>query len=315
LLGTISSTESGDYNATKYLLDHHADPNLKLDVGHWLHDATPIVWATVMEESHITSDYYGNSIAKLLIDYGANPCIATKEGVTAPELAISYQQKRSLASFLLTYGRDKYDATSEQINDVTARTAITTIKTLNDCSNISNPWLFNDIAYFACNKDVAGAFSRGQIKSGFEHFTQWGIKEARPINLLFNEEFYLNHNSDVAMAVINGVCSSGIDHFLRYGAHEGRMASDWFNEAEYLKRYPDIKQAVNSGKVASGIEHFVRYGMHEGRDPCGDFDEAYYRARHHDIDNAVNQGLIASGFEHYMLYGIGENREYTADFI
>jgi len=168
--------------------------------------------------------------------------------------------------------------------------------------------IFDEAFYLNSNPDIKQAVQAGIIKSGLDHFIQYGLKEKRVnVSPFYNEEFYLQTNPAVAQAVKDGNFASGLDHFIQFGETEARSPSSLFDEQKYLQRYPDIAAAVKSGSLSSGLAHFLQFGQTEGRHGTP-FVESIYRGGYPDIDQAVKAGVLKSGLEHYLLYGQYENR-------
>jgi hypothetical protein len=180
--------------------------------------------------------------------------------------------------------------------------------------------LFDEAFYLAKNPDVAAAVASGILRSGFDHFTQFGQLERRNPNALFDEAFYLAKNPDVAAAVASGILRSGFDHFTQFGMLEGRLSSQQdikpslFDEGYYLYHNPDVVAAVAAGAFHSGFDHFTQFGMLEGRDPSAFYNEAFYLAKNPDIASAVTSGVFRSGFEHFIQFGQLEGRDPSAAF-
>lgn len=214
-----------------------------------------------------------------------------------------------------------------------------------EIGGISLPHLFDQWNYLNANTDVAGAVSRGEITSAYDHFVNFGLNEGRDPSSLYSEQFYLVQNGDVANAVAQGAFESGLQHFLLYGHVENRAGSAHFDAEDYLTANPDVAAAVQRGDMLSAFDHYVEYGMLEGRAPGLIFDEAYYTevydaeigggleqyvtlgqgAQHNpselfsesyylsanpDVAAAVSGGAFSSGFEHFAKYGRFEERAF-----
>ena len=80
---------------------------------------------------------------------------------------------------------------------------------------------FDEALYLAANPDVAEAVRNGTIRSGFDHYRQYGFAEGRTGGG-FDEAQYLANNPDVAEAVRNGTIASGREHYRLYGINENR---------------------------------------------------------------------------------------------
>jgi VCBS repeat-containing protein len=168
---------------------------------------------------------------------------------------------------------------------------------------------FDEAYYLGQNPDVADAIENGIVKSGYQHFIQFGLKEGRSPSVLFDGDFYLGQNSDVADAVENGLLSSGLEHFLLYGHEEGRDPSDLFDQSDYLTDNPDVAAAVEAGALQSAFEHYIVYGIDEGRLSLPLlFDEGSYLRNNPDVATAVEKGVISDGFEHFVQFGQREGR-------
>jgi hypothetical protein len=85
---------------------------------------------------------------------------------------------------------------------------------------------FDEAAYVGEHADVAGELRGGHLRSGLQHFSEYGRFEARSVRI--------------------------------------RDVAEW-PERDYLAMHPDVRQSVKDGTFASGLEHFVRYGQFEGR--------------------------------------------------
>ena len=138
---------------------------------------------------------------------------------------------------------------------------------------------FNEDGYLALNLDVAAAVRRGDFRSGFDHWQQYGRTEQR-------------------------LCKPYIPEF---------------DELSYLIRYPDVMTAVRAGTFHSGQEHWIRAGQGEQRDPFIEqwwpdarFNEQVYRRLNPDVDNAVRCGALSSARGHWEQSGILEGRSYGA---
>lgn len=166
---------------------------------------------------------------------------------------------------------------------------------------------FDENFYRLNNLDVYGAILKGEIRSGYDHFIQFGARENRASSQVFNSNYYLSQYPDVAGAVTNGTFRSAYDHFIQFGAREGRNAIPLFSSSYYLSRYPDIGSAVTNGTFRSSYDHFLEYGAREGRDPSPLFNTSLYLSQNPDIVGAVGRGEI-SAFEHFILYGQDEDR-------
>lgn len=122
------------------------------------------------------------------------------------------------------------------------------------------PKLFDETFYLAQNPDVAAAIESGLLASGWQHYSAWGAREGRNVNVLFDEQWYLERYADVAAAVENGCLINGYEHYRSWGWAEGRDPSAWMDTSAYLDSYADV--------AAAGIDplhHYLVHGVHEGR--------------------------------------------------
>ena len=166
---------------------------------------------------------------------------------------------------------------------------------------------FDESYYLLSNPDVFAGVLKGEIRSGYDHFLQFGAREGRNPSQVFSSSFYLSQYPDVAAAVANGSLRSGYQHFVDFGAKEGRNPIPFFNSNYYLTQYPDIAAAVANGSISSAYNHFLAFGAKEGRNPSTLFNTSLYLSQNPDVANAVSTGQI-SAFEHFILYGQDENR-------
>lgn len=98
---------------------------------------------------------------------------------------------------------------------------------------------FSESEYLNAYKDVADAVRRGDIKSGMQHYLQYGQSEGRTpgpgavggqaldyLNRPFNDQQYLAANPDVAQAIADRrFTGTGREHYLMAGQSEGRAPS------------------------------------------------------------------------------------------
>lgn len=129
---------------------------------------------------------------------------------------------------------------------------------------------FDQEFYLNNNPDVADAVETGVFDNAFEHFSMFGLDEARdPSEALtfFTGQAYLENNPDVDNAVDTGIFDSGLAHFLRFGVNEGRSGTGYqfFDPQDYLGANPDVAAAVEQGDFNTGLEHFLRFGFEENR--------------------------------------------------
>jgi hypothetical protein len=86
---------------------------------------------------------------------------------------------------------------------------------------------FDEEFYLAQHNDVREAVDKGEHKSGFHHFSMYGLYEERDFRLtgnVFDENYYLKNYPDVHDAVKKGVYYSGHEHYIFAGKREGRCA-------------------------------------------------------------------------------------------
>ena len=172
--------------------------------------------------------------------------------------------------------------------------------------------IYDEDFYLSENADVAAAVDSGELTSGYDHFTEFGLSEGRDPSVLYDESFYLENNSDVEQAVEEGELSSGLDHFLSTGHTEGRDPSENFDESDYLLNNSDVAAAVDSGAFGSGFEHYVEFGIDEGRgSDLSAFDESVYLQNNTDVADAVSMGVFDSGFDHFAQFGQFEDRTFN----
>jgi len=129
---------------------------------------------------------------------------------------------------------------------------------------------FDQEFYLNNNPDVANAVETGDFDNAFEHFSAFGLDEARDPSealTLFTGEAYLENNPDVDNAVETGIFDNGLEHFLRFGVNEGRSGTGYqfFDPQDYLGANPDVAAAVEQGDFQTGLEHFLRFGFEENR--------------------------------------------------
>lgn len=174
--------------------------------------------------------------------------------------------------------------------------------------------VFNEAFYLANNLDVQSAVKAGILKSGLEHFQQFGVKEGRvSVSPLYDEKFYLQYHPDVAVAVKNKAFSSGLQHFIEYGETEGRQASQLFDEQFYLRKNPDVQAAVKAGALSSGLAHYLQFGQGENRsgtnfNEFGYIGEFSFDKVNPDVEQAIQAGAFVSALEHYLKFGQFEGR-------
>jgi uncharacterized repeat protein (TIGR02059 family) len=129
---------------------------------------------------------------------------------------------------------------------------------------------FNESYYLEQNPDVKAAVAAGIFSSGYDHFNEYGAREARNPNPSFNAQYYLSSNPDVLAAITAGILSSAFEHYQKYGASEGRSPSkDFvslleFDYTYYITANPDLVAAgITTQKQA--YEHYIVHGSTEGR--------------------------------------------------
>lgn len=170
--------------------------------------------------------------------------------------------------------------------------------------------LFDESYYLALNPTVAQEVNRGNFRSGFDHFLQFGQFEGRDPSPLFNTGFYLSQNPQVAEAVAQRQLPSAFSHFVQFGLFEGRDPSPLFSNGEYVAQNPGVQNAIAQGLFASGIQHYLQFGQFEGREPRLQlFDETFYLNANPAVAEAVSRGAFSSGLQHYTLFGQFEGRD------
>ena len=171
--------------------------------------------------------------------------------------------------------------------------------------------LFSESFYLQRYSDVAEAVANGTVKSGLEHFNQFGKFESRSSSAFFDQSLYLNQNLDVAQALQNKTITSAFDHYINFGQKEGRDASFIFNNAYYLSKNSDVAAAVGRDEL-TGIEHFVKYGVTEGRSSSKGFDVRQYLESNTDLKTAGFSNSQA--VDHFMAFGVDEGRRPNDNF-
>lgn len=158
--------------------------------------------------------------------------------------------------------------------------------------------LFDESYYLSQNPDVATAVASGTLKSGLQHFQQFGNGEERNPCPWFNETYYLDRNPDVAAAVKQGKWQSGLAHYLQFGQLEHRNTCPLFDEQLYLQANPGVAAKTISdpltGTVSSGLEHYLKFGESEGRDPHARTEVLWDAAALQAVRNAKSGPTIAS---------------------
>lgn len=111
---------------------------------------------------------------------------------------------------------------------------------------------FDENAYLYANTDISAAIARGEIKSGWDHFVKFGIREAqctgRPLNVIvgsMTEPEYLFKFPDLFKRMMQGVIDSPFQHFLEHGLQEivsGRRVVQAYGGYQYYE--PDITEDV-----------------------------------------------------------------------
>lgn len=137
-------------------------------------------------------------------------------------------------------------------------------------------FVFDETFYRNRYPDVDSAIAPRRFKSGFQHYSTWGIREQREFQVRpFDENYYLSQYPDVAAAVGPRQFINGWQHFNLYGQFEGRQSNSsnqtsfplQFDENYYLGQNSDVAAAISPRKFNSGFEHFILYGQFEGRKP------------------------------------------------
>ncbi len=177
--------------------------------------------------------------------------------------------------------------------------------------------LFDEGLYLAVNPDVAAAVRAKRIPSGFQHFSNNGLREGRTGFSRFYKAFsselaYRQAYPDVDAAIRRGNLVSGLQHYIQSGESEGRtLFPKGFDEQWYRRRYPDVSNAVVQGAFSSGLEHYVRFGRGEQRAVSPLFELDYFQL-YPDIQKARDSGgIYLSALDHFETVGRSEGRSAT----
>ena len=175
--------------------------------------------------------------------------------------------------------------------------------------------IFDETYYINQYSVVREAVESGSVKSGLDHFQQYGQKLGlTEVSRYFDEDYYLSNNPEVAAAVKAGVFASGLDHFIQDGYDNGRtLISPDYDETFYFKRHPELGIFVENRTFKSGLQHFIKYGIKEGR-YATPFFEPEYLIKNPDIAAAVKAGIFKTGGDHYRQYGQFESTR-SATFV
>ena len=166
---------------------------------------------------------------------------------------------------------------------------------------------FDEQFYVEGNADVAEAVKQGKVKSGREHYEQFGKKENRNPSIAFDANQYLKENRDVKEAVEkSGGTYTAIDHFLANGDREGRSGNrEFFNAGTYLAQNQDVAKQASQGNIGA-FEHAVKYGAKENREINALYDDRFY-AKKTEVQQAVNSGTAQTSLEYFVTQGAGKN--------
>ncbi|UNU26819.1 calcium-binding protein [Microcoleus vaginatus] len=184
---------------------------------------------------------------------------------------------------------------------------------------MANYAIFDEPYYLAQYPWVKPAIDAGVIKSGREHFENFGQAGGlTKVSRYFDEETYLAQNPEIAPLLRtpnnpNAPFASGIDHFIQLGYEEGRTrVSPEYNEEFYLANNSELRSLIGpNAAFKSGYQHFVQFGAKEGRFGTSFFEPEYLK-ENPDIVPFVNSGALKSGREHYFNFGKNEpNRSAT----
>ena len=174
--------------------------------------------------------------------------------------------------------------------------------------------------YIKKYEDLCEIFKANKV-GAFNHFLNFGMKEARQAKAEFNVDIYSYNYTDLQKAY--GVnLPEYYKHYCKFGKKEERVADKYirpisiykgvdyslvYNGDYYYNKYPDLQKAYGKdyGRL---IEHFVKFGMVEGRQACEDFNVFIYKDNYADLRNAYGDDL-PKYYMHYIKFGYAEHRE------
>jgi hypothetical protein len=185
---------------------------------------------------------------------------------------------------------------------------------------MANYAIFDEQYYLASYPWLKPAIDAGIIKSGREHFENFGRAAGlTKVSRYFDEDTYLAGNPDIAPFVRtvnpNAPFATGLDHFIQFGYDEGgrrTQVSPEYNEDFYLKNNPELLAFIGTDKpFKSGYQHFIQFGSKEGRFGTSFFEPEYLK-ENPDIVPFINNGALKTGRDHYFNFGKNEpGREAT----
>lgn len=179
---------------------------------------------------------------------------------------------------------------------------------------MANYAIFDEQYYLASYPWLKPAIEAGIIKSGREHFENFGRAAGlTKVSRYFDEDTYLAGNPDIAPFVRtvnpNGAFASGLDHFIQFGYDEGgrrTQVSPEYNEDFYLANNPELRAFIGPDKpFKSGYQHFIQFGSKEGRFGTSFFEPEYLK-ENPDIVPFINNGALKTGRDHYFNFGKNE---------
>jgi hypothetical protein len=100
-------------------------------------------------------------------------------------------------------------------------------------------WPYDESHYLTMYPELARAKSEGLIKSGWQHFQDFGYFEGRlPFAPVVDEAWYLKTSPDVQKAISDGILDNADHHFFEHGYAAGRLPYQPKTDPEwYLRRY------------------------------------------------------------------------------
>ncbi|NJK73174.1 MAG: calcium-binding protein [Microcoleus sp. SU_5_6] len=179
---------------------------------------------------------------------------------------------------------------------------------------MANYAIFDEQYYLASYPWLKPAIDAGIIRSGREHFENFGRAAGlTKVSRYFDEDTYLAGNPDIAPFVRtvnpNGAFATGLDHFIQFGYDEGgrrTQVSPEYNEDFYLANNPELRSFIGPDKpFKSGYQHFIQFGSKEGRFGTSFFEPEYLR-QNPDIVPFINNGALKTGRDHYFNFGKNE---------
>jgi hypothetical protein len=124
----------------------------------------------------------------------------------------------------------------------------------NSSTTPSNPSTFDETSYLAANPDVRIAVESGALKSGYEHYINYGKNEGR------------NPNGSNPVTFVNSPGPSSSTS-VSTNSSTTNKTNVTFTEYSYLVANPDVAQAIKDGHFTSAYQHYQMYGKDEGRSP------------------------------------------------